>query len=259
MIFRSLLVLMLLFYSELFAESKTEIKIEAGIFMPNIDGSIENVHGSSDFQNDYVYSDATASYFAADLKLPYKYAPNVMVKYFYMQENANSTLDKNVTVADGFFNSKVSTVTDFAVLNTILYKDFKQKGKIISLLGRKVYSGDFEFDVGLNVKVLMWNFEIIDQINLSKSPSWIHVQEFIPLPYIGFKYHLYRFSLFADASALSFVEAKAFDYQVGASFRVVSRLSLSGSYVYEKFKAVEKLDTVNFTTSGYKFSFIYTF
>ncbi len=244
---------------ELFGASKTETKLEVGVFLPKLSGSIENFYGSSDFSKDYIYSDATASYFALDVKPDYDYVPNITANYFYMKENSNTTLDKSVVVADGTFNSKVGTVTDFSVLNTVFYAEFKKKGKTLSFLRWKPYTGDFAFDVGLNAKYLMWNFEITDQTDTTKSPSWIHVHELIPLPYLGFKYYLYSLTLYSDVSALSVLKAKAFNYQVGASYNVIGGLSLSGGYVHEEFKAVEKKDTVRFKAAGYKFSFMYVF
>ncbi|MEA1983976.1 MAG: hypothetical protein U9N39_10565, partial [Campylobacterota bacterium] len=59
--------------------------------------------------------------------------------------------------------------------------------------------------------------------------------------------------------ALSFIEAKSTNYQLGASYRVVGGLSLSAAYLHEEFEAVEKSDTVSFSTSGYKLSFMYAF
>ena len=258
MIFRFILVL-LLTLSSLFAEWKIDSEIEAGLFLPNLDGSISNVHGSSDFTQDYLYDRASASYFGVDLFIGYDYAPNFSFDYFNMQDNSDATLDKNVTVADGVFNSKVTTLSDFSVLNSVIYQDFKQKGKVFSLLGQKLYTGDIEFDVGLNIKYLTWNFEIRDQIDTTRPSSWIHVNELVPLPYIGCKYYLYGFIVHAEGSALSFVEAKAMNYQVALSYRVIEGLSLSGAYLYEHFEAVEKNDTVKFTASGYKASFLYAF
>ena len=258
MIIRFVLLLFLLSL-ELFGESKIKAAIEVGVFLPELDGSIENSFGSADFQKDFVYKDATASYFAADLFVDYSYVPSIKMKYFYIKENTNSTLENSIVIADGTFNSKVGTTTDFTVLNTIIYQDFKQKGAVLPFLRWNIYTGDFEFDIGLNTKLLMWNFQIEDQTDTTVLPSWINVNQFIPLPYLGFKYYLYRLSLFADVSALSFVRAKAVDYQLGLSYRVISGLSLSGSYMHEEFKALEKQDTVRFSASGYKFSFIYAF
>lgn len=255
----SILFVLFMLSCELFGASKVDTKLEVGVFLPKLAGSIENFYGSSDFTQDYIYNDATASYFALDVALDYSYVPNIAANYFYMKENSNTTLDKSVVVADGTFNSKVGTVTDFSVLNTIFYTEFKKKGRTLSFLRWKPYSGDFAFDVGLNAKYLMWNFEITDQTDASKPPSWIHVREFIPLPYLGFKYYLYGLTVYSDVSALSVVKAKAFNYQVGVSYRVIGGLSLSGGYLREEFKAVEKKDTVRFRTAGYKFSFMYAF
>jgi len=258
MIFR--VVLILLFYSlSLFAEWRVTPKIEAGFYSPQLSGTLSNVHGSSDFISDYGYDKASASYFSVDLLVDYDYIPNLSISYFNMQENADATLDKNITVAEEVFSSKVTTLTDLSILNTIIYQDFKTKGKMFSLFGKRLYSGDVEFDIGMNVKLLSWNFEIQDKTDTTRDSAWIKVHELVPLPYVGFNYYLYRFVFHAEASALSFVEAKALNYEVVGSFRVVDNLFLSAGYLYEEFKAVEDDDTVEFTSSGYKVSFMYAF
>jgi len=116
-----------------------------------------------------------------------------------------------------------------------------------------------EFDIGLDTKLLKWNYEVQDLTNTALSPSWIHVSEFIPLPYIGMKYYLYNFIMYADTSALAFSSAKSTSYQVGLDYRVVGGLYLSAAYIYEQFKVTEQQDIVDFKTAGYKFSFKYAF
>jgi len=258
MIFRFTLVL-LFFSLSLFAEWKIKPKIEVGFFSPSLDGSISNIEGSSDFSTDFLYDKASASYFAADVRIKYDYIPNLSISYFDLQENSDATLDKNVTVGEGVFGSKVTTLTDFSVLNTTFYQDFYTQGEVFSLFGKKFYTGDIEFDIGVNVKLLRWKFELRDQTDTSKASSWIDVHELVPLPYVGVNYYLYKLTLCAKASALSFVDAKAINYQASLSFRVINNLSLTAGYMYEEFKVVEDDDTIEFKASGYKVSFIYAF
>ncbi|MDF1883164.1 hypothetical protein JHD49_04360 [Sulfurimonas sp. SAG-AH-194-C21] len=254
-----LLFILFCFTIELIAESKVHTKIEAGIYFPVLDGSINNTTSSFSLSQDNNYSDATASYFALDIFVEYDYAPNLRVDYFYMQTNQDARLSKSVLIADGVFSSSISSVIDFNVLNTVLYQDFKQRGQLFSLLGSKYYTGDFEIDVGINGKYILWNYEVQDRTNLNSSTSWVRVNQFIPLPYFGFKYYLYDFSFYSNISTLSFVEAKSMNYQVGITYNVIGGVSLSAAYLYEEFEAVEIKDTIKFNTSGYKFSFMYAF
>ncbi len=239
--------------------SKIDTKIEAGVFLPDMGGTITNSIGVANFESDFGYEKSTASYFALELILDYDYAPNFNLNFMSMKENSDVTLSRGLEVADGSFNSSVSTVLDYSIANAVFYQDFKKKGKWISVFGKPYYSGDLEFDVGLNVKMINWNFEIQDKTDLSKASSWIKVNEFIPLPYLGFKYYLYNLTVYANVSALSFNEAKSTSFEVGVDYRIINGLYLSAGYLYEQFKAVEKHDTIDFDTAGYKFSFKYAF
>ena len=239
--------------------SSIDTKFEAGIYLPSSSGTISNIVGESNFESDFGYSNTRASYLALDITLDYDYMPNINMNYFNMQDNKSATLTKTVKVADGTFNSNVATVIDYQVFSLILYQDLKLKGNMTSWFGKSFYSGDLEFDVGLNTKLLKWNYEVQDLTDTTKSPSWIHVNEFIPLPYIGMKYYLYNWIFYADTSALAFSSAKSTSYQIGLDYRVVGGLYLSGAYMYEQFKVVEKQDTVDYKTVGYKVSFKYAF
>ncbi len=254
-----LLLALLFFNYVLLAESKIDTKIEAGIYMPTLNGSINNHQSSSDISKDYGFTNTTASYLSLLLLLDYPYIPNLSIDYFYMQENEDTVLNKTVAVADGTFSSSISSKIDYNVLNAVFFQDFKKKGSFFSLFGKRYYTGDLEFDVGINTKYISWKFEIQDKTNLNQSPSWIYVNEFIALPYLGFKYYLYNLSIYSNISALSLMDAKSMNYQIALSYRVINGLYLNGAYIHEEFKAIEKSDTVEFNTSGYKFSFIYAF
>ena len=262
MIFRLLLPFFMtlsLFGAENAWYSKIDTKIEAGIYLPSSSGTISNIVGESNFKDDFGYYNTEATYLALNLLLDYDYVPNLNINYFNMQDNQSATLTKTLKVADGTFSSNVATVIDYQVFSVIIYQDLKLKGKMTSWFGKSFYSGDMEFDIGLNTKLIKWNYEVQDLSDTTKSPSWIHVSEFIPLPYIGMKYYLYNLIMYADASALAFSSAKSTSYQVGLDYRVVGGLYLSAAYMYEQFKVLEQQDTVDFKTAGYKFSFKYAF
>jgi len=262
MLLRLLLPFFLLF--PLFANEdswylKIDTEIEAGMYLPIPNGTISNSQASSSFYTDYGYKDLRASWFAISYLLHDDYIPNIHISYFRMSDNTNKDLNRTVVVADGEFSSSVATIISYNVLNIIIYQDFKKKGKYLPIFGKQYYSGDIEFDVGLNTKMINWRFDIENKSNLTQTPSWIKVDEFIPLPFIGMRYYLYDFNMYANISALAFSKAKSTSYQLGAYYRVVNSLYLNVGYLYEEFKAVEKLDTINFETRGYKLGFKYIF
>ncbi len=262
MIFKILLPFLLIF--PLCAKEQNwydniDLKIEAGIYLPTFGGDISNVYGETTFDEDLGYNDTTASYFSLFIKHDRAYTPNLIINYFNMKDNQHTTLTNSKNLVDTSFDSSVATVINSSVLNVVLYQDLMLKGKYLKLFGTYYYTGDLEFDVGLDTKLVSWDFSIQDLTDLSKEQSWIEVSEFIPLPYLGINYYLYNLVVYANVSTLSFVDAKATSYQAGVDYRVVDGLYLSAGYLYEEFEAVEDLDTITFNTSGYKFSFKYAF
>ncbi len=239
--------------------SKIDTKIEAGMYMPLAGGTISNSSGSSDFRDDYGYENLRASYFSLLFLLDYDYVPNIEINYFILKDKQDIDLNKSVVVADGSFNSSVSTTLNYSVINLLLYQDFKQRGNYFYIFNSAYYIGDIEFDLGINIKQIDWKFKIRDMSDLTKTSSWISVKEFIPLPYIGVKYYLYNLTLYAGVSSLALTKAKATSYQATIEYRVIENLYLSAGYLYEQFRAVEELDSVEFKTSGYKVSFKYLF
>ena len=252
------MVWLLLSVAALYAASEEEAKVtakfEVGIYVPSISGTITNGVSPSNFQDDFGYKNSASSYLAMELLLNYDYAPNLYVGYFNMQERQDTTLTSSVRVAEGDFNGSVSSSVDYEVLNVVFYQDFKTKGGFFSILGKAFYSGDIEFDVGINAKLLSWRFQATNSAS-----SWIHAYEFIPLPYLGAKYYLYDFIAYANVSALAVNRATSATYQAGLEYRVVKGLYFSASYLREEFTVVELKDTVDFTTSGYRFGVKYAF
>ena len=259
MMLRLLLFLFILIPLHLQAKSIIDIKPEIGIFLPEIKGTIENTQGVSDFKEDYQYEKSKASFFSLDIDINKKYIPSLYISYLNLKTNTNSDLTKSARVADGDFNSSVSTYIDYSIINAIIYKDFMRKGTVKSIFGYQFYTGDLELDIGVNLKVLKWNFEIEDKVDLTKSSSWINAGLVIPIPYLGIQYYLYDLSIYSSISALSLSEAKLLSYQMGIDYRIVDSIYLSATYLYESFEAIEENDTINFTTAGYKFSFKYKF
>ena len=251
-------IILLLSVIQISASSKMDVKIEAGMYLPASGGKILNTESSSDFETDFGYMDLQASYFSLIFLVDYDYAPNINVSYFNMKDSQDSNLDRTIKVADGGFNSFIYTTLDYNVLSVILYQDFMKKGKYLSFFGKKYYSGDFEFDLGVNTRIINWKFNIQDAL-LRGRPSWITVDEYVPLPYLGFKYYLYDLIVNTEISALAISKVKSRSYKIDFDYHVLKNVYLSAGYLYEQFKAVEKLDTVEFETTGYKFGFKYIF
>jgi len=257
-------LLPLIFSLSLFAQSdqwysRINAEIEAGMYIPTLSGTIENIHGISDFSQDFGYTDAKASYFSIELRHNYDYIPNLYLSYFNMQDSQSATLTKTVQIVDKSFNSDVFTTIDYQVSDATLYQDLQLKGQVFKLFGRKFYTGDLEFDIGLSAKLLKWHYEVKDLTDLARASAWIDVNELIPLPYFGVKYFYYDLMIYTNINDLAFSKAKSSAYRAGIDYRVVGGLYLSASYLYEQFNVVEQQDTVEFKTSGLKFSFKYAF
>lgn len=241
--------------------SQINFEFEAAYQLADFSGTISNGESSANFRDDFSYSDTAFSYFALDMKFDYAYVPNVKISYFNNEEITNSTLSKPIVIADGSFdiNDTVNTAVNNQVLNLLLYTTFKNKGRFVKFLRWKFYSGDLDFDVGMNTKFIKWDFVIFHANELNPTKHWILSDEIIFMPYIGFKYYLYRMRMFANVSALSLSEAKSTYFEGGFDFRVVDTLYISAAYMYEDFKVTELRDNVDFKTNGFKFGFKYDF
>jgi hypothetical protein len=155
--------------------------------------------------------------------------------------------------------SKVVTKMNYEVLNAVLFQEFKKKGSMVSLLGKSIYSGDLEFDIGVNIKMIDYILQMKDITKTDSIYMYDKVKSTILLPYAGFKYYRYGLVLFGNMSALSFADAKSTNYQFGAQYQILENIALGYSYMYEDFQATEKSDHINFKTAGNKFSLIYAF
>lgn len=255
------LLLITLLSISLYANEKSwSAKFEASIYLPTLSGTIKNTK-SSDFRDDYGYTDATASYFSLDLTLDYDYVPNLSLGYYNMQDKKNTTTTDSIIVAKKSYDTNTSLLStiDLQVFNATLYQDFKIKGNIFTIWGASFYTGDVEFDLGVNAKLLSWKYQVENLTDTTDSDSWIKVNSFVFLPYAGAKYYLYDLSLYTNASALSFSNAKSTSVQVGIDYMLYRGLYINAGYLYEQFQAQEKEDTVEFISSGYKFGIKYAF
>jgi len=245
--------------SEIFAEKTIKTKIEAGLFSANMKGDISNLKGKSDFNDDLGYSDFYASYFSVELEHNYDYIPNVYLGLFNMKQGEDAILTKEVEIAESLYSADITSKMDYYVLNLLLYSDLMLKGNTISAFGKRFYTGDVEFDIGVDVKYINWQYQVINKEPLKSGNSWIRVNEFIPLPYLGIKYYRYKLMVYANVSALSFQDAKSISAEAGIDYRFVDGLFLSVGYMYENFDVIEDDDTVYFQTDGIKLGFKYAF
>ena len=236
-------------------ESRIKTKVEASLYLPKSTGSISNSTSNSDIKSDFGFSNTQASYFAVETTFDYDYIPNIYLSYFNLDDTSNSTLSSSKRVGPVDFNSTVDTHIQYQIFSGVIYQDFKSKGGFITLFGSPIYVGDIEFDVGLNVEYLKWDFNIKD----TTQSRWIKVEEFVGRPYFGLKYYLYRLSLYANVSALSFSSVDSTSVQAGIDYNFDSGVSLGVAYVYENFSADEQADNIDYTTSGVKVGFKYTF
>jgi len=233
--------------------------VEAGIFMNDFGGDIENATPSkTDFQDDLNYKDTYSSFFALHLKNDIKYLPDLEINYMNVEQNKNAILeDQRVITEAAEYNSTVRSKISYSVLNTILKSSFKFKGSMKKVLFWNLYTGDIEYNLGLNAKFINYRFDI--EKSDTTLQSFISVNSAIILPYAGMRYYWYDFILYGHASALSFSDAKATSYEFGVDYRIFDGLYVSASYMHEDFEATEKQDTVTFRSYGNKLSIKYNF
>ena len=140
----------------------------------------------------------------------------------------------------------------------MIYEDILLKGKVINFSGKRFYTGDIEFDIGFDTKYVSWKYNIVDKVD-SRNYSWIKVNEFIPLPHMGFKYYRYKLTAYANVSALSFQDANSMSVRAGIDYNFVDGFYLNVGYVYENFDVLEDSDFVYFQADGVKVGFKYRF
>jgi len=233
--------------------------IEAGIFMNDFGGDISNATPSNvDFRDELLYENTNSSYFALTLNNDYDYVPDFEISYMNVEQNKNAELNSTRVITLGaLYDGQIRSKIEYSVLNVILKSSFKYKGSMTRFLFWDVYSGDIEYNFGINAKNISYRFDI--EKSDGTLPSFISVDSFIPLPYVGVKYYWYDFMFYAHGSALSFLDAKAIDYEAGLDYRLIEKFYVGASYMHEEFEATERQDTVYFKSYGAKLSFKYYF
>lgn len=258
------LVLLFLMFTSSYAKESNwydgiDVKLEAGLFLSDYDGTVSNPNSKLSFKDDLGYSSTTSSNLGLEFKFPYEYMPNIALNYFNMKQNRDSNISTPFEVIGVEMTTPITSRIDYRVLNTKIHQEFKRKGKRQRMYGFIFYPGDIEFDVGINIKVIDYLFQVKPSAESDDSYRFESVRSITYLPHIGVKYYRYDLSLYANISALSLSSAKAKNYQYGVIYKVIDNLYIDIGYMYEDFQATEKRDSINFKTSGYKYSFKYAF
>lgn len=249
--------------SSLYAQNewydKIKIGVEAGLFMNDFEGDIENATPSTTyFRDELNYKDTDSSFFALKITNDFAYVPDLDISYMNVKQNKNAILeDKKVVTLGADYNGSVRSTIDYSVLNVVVKGTLKSKGSMKKFLRWDIYSGDMEYSLGLNAKMIRYRFDI--ENDDGTLPSFISVDSLIPLPYAGIKYYWYDFAVYGHVSALSFSEAKAMNYEYGIDYRLFKGFYASASFMHEEFEATERQDTVTFETEGTKLSVKYVF
>ncbi len=224
----------------------TSPSIELGYFVPSLSGTIENTTSKTDFVDDLDYNKSQASYGAIDIPMPLVYfQPHAKIAYFEMRQNENSTLASSKEIAQRDYNGSINSETRYRTFSFLVAKDFYNDGLL----------GNVDFQIGLNVKYILWNFHIHDL----KKESWIRVKEFLPLPYASFAYSFYRFTLFGAASAIAYNSITSISYDAGLRVKLIEHFSIQASKYHEEFSTTEKRDNVSFQADGIKASLLFYF
>lgn len=237
--------------------------VELGMHLSNFEGTISNIHSTTDLIKDLKYIDTQSSYIALALETDYDYIPNLKINYFSDTQNTNAEHNKTLYIADGVFdtNNSLASKIHYSVLNMLIYHSFKQKGGSVDFLHWSFYPGDIEYYFGLNLKIIQWRIDLVHPT--AKTEHWINVKKNIPLPYFGLQYFYHNLRVYANVSALSFSDAKSVNYEYGLAYQVYNNLYIQGSYLYEDFQVTESagghIDTVKFRTLGNKLSVKYIF
>lgn len=236
------------------------LSTEAAIYFSNYDGSIKNNKSDVKYRDDLMYDMTTLSYFEGELQTSPWYIPTLNVSYMNIVETSNAEFNTTQHMIGADFDANITSKTSYKVINVKLFKSFIRKGKFFSLGKKSFYPGDISLDLGLNVKHMSYNIDVIDKTNETNATlNYIGVKQFVPLPYVGVKYYYYNLVLFANISAVGVGSVKASSYTYGAEYRIYGRIYAGIAYMSESFEAVEKDDTVTFSSKGTKFSVKYIF
>ena len=251
-----LLLVVVFLHTNLSALDDVDLEFEVGMMEASFGGDVTNITNSVTFDNDLGYQDTTSSYFSIKAKFQNEWIPVIHINYKDFSEKSDILLAGQL-IGDTAFTEIVNTNIEYTVLNSILYYEFKSKGTKKRMFGKERYTGDFEIDLGINVKNIDYTYDMLGTV--SGDSEYINVKSSILLPYVGMKYYIYYLSLFADISTLSFSDVKATSYNLGVDYQMIRNLYLGLTYFYEDFEETISNDTITFESSGLMFSVKYAF
>ena len=259
-------IFVLLLFSLQLSAFEWSLSAQAALFVADFDGSIKNYKSDINYRSDsnttdgLGYSRVNLSYFESELITSKWYIPTLSISYMNIVESQNSDFNRTSHMIGVDFNGSVTSKTSYQVMNFKVYKAFLKKGDSFKIGKRKIYPGDIELDLGFTIKNMIYALKVTDKEKPKDTPiNYIDVKQFVALPYLGLRYYYYNLILHADISTLGVGRVQASNYSYGAEYRVYKKIYLGVAYLNESFKAVEKEDTVTFSTSGTKFSMKYLF
>ena len=246
--------------TSVFAANNWSFGVGAELYMPKPSGTISNVaSGDTTFEELGYTEDTATSLLYIDVSNHYKYLPNLKISYFHLKDTQNADLNKTIQVAGEDYNATVQSDVDYSTWSVLLYKGFVVKGDYFSLFSHKIYSGDLEFQLGVDSRFLQWKYTIKDRTNLTRSPSWIEAKTVVPLVYLGMNYYFYNLGLEAKTSNLAISRSKIIEYDIGAKYRFSGSFYLKAGYLYSNIQFVHNDDEVDYTTQGARVGFEYFF
>jgi len=251
-----LLCTLLFIHTNLSALDDVDLEFEVGMTDASFGGDIANTSTTTDFDTDLGFDDTKSSYFSLKAKFKPKWMPTVRVNFLNFSESSLASV-VGQKIGDTTYTEDLQSDIEYRVINTLLYYEFKSRGKKKRMFGKQRYTGDMEVDIGINLKNVDFSFNTIGLT--TGDTEYINVQSSILLPYVGMRYYLYYLSVYADISTLSFSDTKATSYSFGVDYQMIRDFYIALSYFYEDFEKDIVNDTVTFETSGLIFSIKYNF
>ncbi|PHS58795.1 MAG: hypothetical protein COB17_02285 [Sulfurimonas sp.] len=252
----SFLLLLVFINVNLSALDDVDLEFEVGVMNASFSGDISNTINTLSFDSDLGIKDSTASFFGVKARFRNKWFPVININYMNFSESKNSVLSGQ-KIGDTFFSELVESNIKYTVLNSMLYYEFKAKGKRKRMFGKVRYTGDLEIDLGVNFKNIDFFYDVSGTV--TKDTEYIKIQSSLLLPYVAMRYYIYNLSLFTNISTLSFSDIKSTSYSFGADYQMIMNFYLGLTYFYEDFEKKILNDTIRFQSSGLMFSVKYNF
>ena len=246
--------------SSLFAFEKWHFNLGAELYMPKPSGTFSNVASGETTFGELGFSKSTyASIFHFDIQNDYDYIPNIKLSYFNFIDTQHADLNKTIQVAREDFTGQLQSQIDYSVTSFLLYKGILLQGSYVSIFSFTFYTGDLEFQLGIDTKLLQWKYSIFDRGDLSRSPAWVQAQAVVPQVYFSANYYFYNLVLEAQTSNLAISDSKIIEYSLDAKYLFGDALYLKVGYLYSNIQVVHNNDEIDYKATGMKVGFEYLF